>query len=184
MRLDLTGSVMVMTEWGPERPHTSSVIHRRVQRVEFQLRVAEEMPQFGDLGAVLVVEVLPGAEDLHGRNAGLPDSLQPHGRQPVVRDDVSRNSVMHGRYRFYYVPGRLPPFPLEQHHAGRHRDIERGDLARHGNANQEVAVLLHLVVQSLALPAEHEAAGDGIVHLVVGAVTPLVEAVNPETVSP
>ena len=72
-------------------------VNRRVQRVQLQIRVVKEVTDLRDLRPVVVVQVLAGAEKLHGRDAGLPDSLQPDSGQAVVGDQVGRKGVLHGR---------------------------------------------------------------------------------------
>ncbi len=54
-----------------------------------------------------------------------------------------------------YFAGR-PPLPLEQHHAGRHADVQRRHLSRHRDAHQEVAALGHVFVQPAAFAAQHD----------------------------
>ncbi len=48
---------------------------------------------------------------------------------------------------------RLFPPPLEQDDAGRNADIERGDLPRHGDAQEEIAALANQIVQPVSFPS-------------------------------
>ena len=82
MRLDFTGSVMLITECGPERPQISSVYIGECSECSFNLGIAKPVAQFGDLRLVAVVQVLPRAEDLDGGNARVLNS--------VSHADVSR----------------------------------------------------------------------------------------------
>ena len=71
------------------------VVHRRVDRVQLQLGIAEPVAQFGDLRLVAIVQVLARAEDLHGGNSGLLDSARAAPRQPVVDEQVRGQYVIH-----------------------------------------------------------------------------------------
>ena len=73
------GSVMVMTDCGPERPQTSSVYIGECRSAELQLRIAEPVAEFGDLRLVAIVQMLAGAEDLDRGDAGVPDAVEPDG---------------------------------------------------------------------------------------------------------
>ena len=50
------------------------VVHRRMQRVQLQLGIAEPVAEFGDLRLVAIVQMLARAEDLYRGNSGLLDS--------------------------------------------------------------------------------------------------------------
>src|SRR5208283_1010111 len=53
------------------------------------------MAEFGDLRLVAIVQVLPRAEYLDRRNAGLLDALQRRAGQPVVDKHVRRKYMVH-----------------------------------------------------------------------------------------
>src|SRR5690349_11650120 len=72
-----------------------------------------------------------------------------------------------------------PPAPLEKHDTRRDRNVERRDLPRHGDAEDQVAVLANLLMKPLAFTAQDEHAPCGIVDLVVCLPTAFVETVDP-----
>jgi hypothetical protein len=74
----------------------------------------------------------------------------------------------------------MPAPPLKQHHARRHRYVQRGDGAGHGNAHQHVAMLLHQLVQTAAFAAQNEDRRPRIVGFAVQLGAALVESINPE----
>jgi hypothetical protein len=63
--------------------------------MELQVRVAKPVAQFGDLGAIAVVQVLPRAEDFHGRNPRALNLVELRNRQPVTDEQVRGKNVMH-----------------------------------------------------------------------------------------
>ncbi len=65
-------------------------VHRRVQRMQLQVRIAEPVAQLRDLRLVAIIQVLPRAENLHGGNPGLLDPPQQRRGQPVVHEQVRR----------------------------------------------------------------------------------------------
>ena len=86
-RFHRLGNVDVRVRSGPS-PHVVAV-HRRVQRVQFQLGVPEPVPQFVDLRLVPIIQMLARAEDLHRRYPRLPDLVQPDGVQAMIHQQVS-----------------------------------------------------------------------------------------------
>jgi hypothetical protein len=72
MRVAFTSSQMLMAECGPE----------------LEVGVAEPMAQLGDLAAVAIVQMLPGAKDFHGGNARLHGLVQPGNSQAMVHAHV------------------------------------------------------------------------------------------------
>ena len=71
------------------------VVHGRVEGMQLQVRIAKPVAQFGDLGAIAVVQVLPRAEDLHGRNARVLHLVELRNRQPMIDKQVRGKNVMH-----------------------------------------------------------------------------------------
>ena len=74
--------------------------------MELQLRIAKPVAEFGDLRAVAIIQMLAGAEDLHQRNARVPDPLEPDRGQAVVDEQMSGERAMHiGAIKY---PAALP----------------------------------------------------------------------------
>jgi hypothetical protein len=48
------------------------------------------------LRLIAIVEVLPGAENFYIRKSGGLNAVEPHGRQPVIHEQVSRKRLLHG----------------------------------------------------------------------------------------
>jgi len=76
-------------------PPLEVAVHRGVQGAQFELVVGEPGGEFADLGGVGVVKVLPGAEDLHRRQASLFHLLQDSGRQLPVNEQVGGKGPVH-----------------------------------------------------------------------------------------
>ena len=72
-RCAFTGSVMVMTACGPERPQISSLYMGECSECSFSSESRNQWPELGDLRLVAIVQVLARAEDLHGGDPGLLD---------------------------------------------------------------------------------------------------------------
>src|SRR5271170_7999 len=70
-------------------------VHGRMQRMEFQLGIPEPMAELVDLGAIPIVQMLAGAEDLYGRHARLVDSIEPDGIQTMIDHQVGGQNVVH-----------------------------------------------------------------------------------------
>src|SRR5271157_4749031 len=73
-----------------------------------------------------------------------------------------------------------PSTPFEEHHARRHRHVQRRNPARHGDAHQRVAVLPHLLMQAFTLAAQHHRRRRRVLHLIVGLSAALIQPVDPE----
>ena len=85
-RFDFTGSVMLMMRVRTGASPDVVVVHRRVQRVQLQLGIAEPVAQFGDLRPVVIIQVLAGAENLDQRNARVPDPVQPDRGEAMIHE--------------------------------------------------------------------------------------------------
>jgi hypothetical protein len=60
-----------------------------------QLRVAEPMAQFSNLGTIEVVEMLPRTKKLNRGDPAALYFLQQRSRQPVLNEEVSGKNVIH-----------------------------------------------------------------------------------------
>src|SRR5271157_1633911 len=100
---------------------------------------------------------------------GTPAAISSKGRKWAIDLDSTVLSVL-----------RTAPPPFEEHHARRHRHIERRNPARHGDAHQRVAMLPHLLVQALALAAQHHRRRRRVLHLVVSLGAALIQPVDPK----
>ncbi len=60
-----------------------------------QLRIAKPVAELVDLGLIVVVQMLPGAENLDAPEAGAADALEPGGREPLIDKKMSRENVLH-----------------------------------------------------------------------------------------
>src|SRR5690348_15435014 len=69
--------------------------------------------------------------------------------------------------------------PLEEDHSGGDRNIQRGNLAGHGNANDNVAMLSHLFVQAPAFASQYEHGTLREIGVIVRLLAPLVQPVDP-----
>ncbi len=69
--------------------------------------------------------------------------------------------------------------PLKQYHARRNAHIQRGHAARHGNPNQEIALLGDMFVQPLALSPQHDRRGTCVIDLIVGFLAAFVQTIDP-----
>jgi len=74
----------------------------------------------------------------------------------------------------------MPAPPFKQHNAGGDRDVERRDGSGHGDAHQQIAVFLDQFVEALALAAQDEHSGPGIIGFAIQLGAALVQPVNPE----
>src|SRR6185437_7199157 len=63
--------------------------------MKLQLRIAKPVAEFPDLRAILIIQVLPRAENFDQRDAGVPDAIQPNGRQPMIDEQVRRKRPYH-----------------------------------------------------------------------------------------
>jgi hypothetical protein len=68
----------------------------------------------------------------------------------------------------------MTPLPLEKHHAGGYRYIQRSNGARHRDANQDIAMLFHQLVQTVPLAAHDEDCGLGVFNLAIELAAALV----------
>ncbi len=66
-----------------------------MQGMHLKFGIAEPVPEIGNLGLIAIIQMLAGAEDLHQRNVRVPDPLQPHGGQAVIREEVRRKGALH-----------------------------------------------------------------------------------------
>src|ERR1035438_1223456 len=80
----------------------------------------------------------------------------------IAAANRNSDSVRRIELDFTALPLQTSPSPFEQYHAGRHRHVQRRDLARHGNAHQHVAMLADLFVQPFAFTAQHQDRRQGI----------------------
>src|ERR1019366_6554736 len=103
-------------------------------------------------------------------HAGMPAAISSQGRKRPIDLDSTVLSAFRSA---------SPPF--KQHHARRHRHIQRRNPARHGDAHQRVAMLPYLLVKAFALAAQHHRRRRGVLHLVVRFGAALIQAVDPET---
>lgn len=69
---------------------------------------------------------------------------------------------------------------FEEHDTGGDADVERRNLARRRDADQEVALFLEQFVQATGFAARNEGAVAAIVRRVVRFCSAFIEAVNPE----
>jgi hypothetical protein len=53
-----------------------------------QFRVAKPVPQLIYLRAVVIVQVLSRAKYLHGWYVGIPNTVEPHGGQAVIHEQM------------------------------------------------------------------------------------------------
>jgi hypothetical protein len=65
--------------------------------MQLQLRIAKPVAKFGDLRLIPIIQMLPRAKNLHGRNSRLPDSIQPNGVQTMIDKQVRGENVVHSR---------------------------------------------------------------------------------------
>jgi hypothetical protein len=70
-------------------------IHRRVHGMELKVGIPKPVPQFNDLGAVAIVQMLTRAKNLYCRDSGLLDPVQHCNREPVVDEQVRGQNVLH-----------------------------------------------------------------------------------------
>jgi hypothetical protein len=71
-----------------------------MERVELQIRITEPVTELGDLRAITIVQVLPGAEDFHERDARGPNPVKPHGGEAVIDEKVSGECAYHCLKKF------------------------------------------------------------------------------------
>src|SRR5579883_2487163 len=102
-----------------------------------------------------------------------PNSAKPIVPRPPTKPRRCGRSVLQSSRSF-------PPCPLKKYDARGDRNVERGDLSRHRDAQQHVAMLAHLLVEPLALAAQDERRGLLVIHAVVIPVAALIEAVQVE----
>ena len=66
-----------------------------MQRVQFQIGLAEPVAEFLDLRLIAIVEVLARAENLYRGDSGLLNFSQQRRRQPVIDEQMSGEYVIH-----------------------------------------------------------------------------------------
>ena len=71
------------------------VVHRRVQRVQLQIGIAEPVAQFGDLRLIAIIQVLARAENLYRGDSGVLNFSEQRGCQPVIDEQMRGQYVIH-----------------------------------------------------------------------------------------
>src|SRR5579862_1976792 len=89
--------------------------------MELQRRIAKPVSQFGDLRAIAIIQVLARAENLDQRNAGVPNPIEPYGRQAMPDEEMRGKRVKHlisaaNNPRLYHCRGRRTrPATIHRH---------------------------------------------------------------------
>src|ERR1700730_6524179 len=66
-----------------------------MQGMELQFGIAKPVAEFGDLGFVRIVQVLPRAENLYRADTRLLDPAEQCHGEPVVDEQVRRQKMIH-----------------------------------------------------------------------------------------
>ena len=73
--------------------------------MNFQLRIPEPVFQFVDLSSIVVVDMLPGAENLDLLDTASQNAVQQRHGQALFNKKISRKCVPHGELRSLPVLG-------------------------------------------------------------------------------
>src|SRR4029078_3179917 len=66
-----------------------------MQRMNLEFGFPEPVPQFGDLRAVVIVQMLARAKKFYQRDAGLPNPVQQNVAETLVDQKVGRKGTLH-----------------------------------------------------------------------------------------
>src|SRR5713101_4235882 len=75
---------------------------------------------------------------------------------------------------------RASPLPFEEHDTSGHRYIERRNGTRHRNPQQDIAMLLDKLMQTLAFTSQDDYRRCGEVRLAVNLIAAFIQPVYPE----
>ena len=63
--------------------------------MQLERRIAKPVSEFGNLGLILIVDMLAGTENFHAIKAGIPDSFKPRGRETLADQEMCRQYLLH-----------------------------------------------------------------------------------------
>src|SRR6516162_5228309 len=102
----------------------------------------------------------------------------PRGREPLPHPIARRAWRKYKELSSQLLPS-LPDNLVQNDPCG-HRDIERRHLAQHGDRCEEVTLLPHQIMQTLAFAAEDHGAIHVVIERVIGLGAALIETYDPQ----